>query len=43
MHEFHLLLSQAEGALVRRQGIEVTTLWRERGAFDREGAPATPR
>ena len=25
-----------ERSLVRKQGIEVTTLWRERGAFDRE-------
>jgi general secretion pathway protein K len=28
-----------ERSLVRKQGIEVTTLWRERGAFDRETAP----
>ena len=28
-----------ERSLVRKQGIEVTTLWRERGAFDREFAP----
>ena len=25
-----------ERSLVRKQGIDVTTLWRERGAFDRE-------
>lgn len=28
-----------ERSLVRKQGIEVTTLWRERGAFDRESPP----
>lgn len=27
-----------ERSLVRKQGIDVTTLWRERGAFDREAA-----
>ena len=32
-----------ERSLVRRQGIEVATLWRERGALDRQGAPDTPR
>jgi general secretion pathway protein K len=35
-----------ERSLVRKQGIEVTTLWRERGAFDREttqSAPQAPR
>ncbi|MBV7540112.1 type II secretion system minor pseudopilin GspK [Acidovorax sp. sic0104] len=30
-----------ERSLVRKQGIEVTTLWRERGAFDREFGPET--
>ncbi|WP_082517120.1 type II secretion system minor pseudopilin GspK [Acidovorax sp. Leaf78] len=30
-----------ERSLVRKQGIEVTTLWRERGAFDRESGPGT--
>ena len=30
-----------ERSLVRKQGIDVTTLWRERGAFDRENALAT--
>lgn len=28
-----------ERSLVRRVGVEVTTLWRERGAFDREPTP----
>ncbi len=35
-----------ERSLVRKQGIDVTTLWRERGAFDRESplaAAAPPR
>lgn len=31
-----------ERSLVRKQGIEVTTLWRERGAFDRETAQSMP-
>ncbi|PJI99073.1 general secretion pathway protein K [Acidovorax sp. 69] len=31
-----------ERSLVRKQGIEVTTLWRERGAFDRETTQFTP-
>ena len=31
-----------ERSLVRKQGIEVTTLWRERGAFDRENRPGQP-
>ena len=31
-----------ERSLVRKQGIEVTTLWRERGAFDRENAQPMP-
>jgi general secretion pathway protein K len=30
-----------ERSLVRKQGIEVTTLWRERGAFDRETTHST--
>ena len=32
-----------ERSLVRKQGIEVTTLWRERGAFDRENTGAAPQ
>ena len=31
-----------ERSLVRKQGIEVTTLWRERGAFDRENPQMAP-
>ena len=31
-----------ERSLVRRQGIDVTTLWRERGAFDRETTQTLP-
>ncbi len=32
-----------ERSLVMRQGATVTTLWRERGAFDREPAPPAPQ
>ena len=32
-----------ERSLVRKQGIEVTTLWRERGAFDRETTQGLPQ
>lgn len=32
-----------ERSLVRKQGIEVTTLWRERGAFDRETPQLAPQ
>ncbi|MFY3383476.1 type II secretion system minor pseudopilin GspK [Paracidovorax sp. MALMAid1276] len=32
-----------ERSLVRRQGTEVTTLWRERGAFDRDSPLAAPQ
>ena len=31
-----------ERSLVRKQGIDVTTLWRERGAFDRETTQTLP-
>ena len=31
-----------ERSLVRKQGIEVTTLWRERGAYDRDTAQSMP-
>lgn len=31
-----------ERSLVRKQGIEVTTLWRERGAFDRDTVQSMP-
>jgi general secretion pathway protein K len=31
-----------ERSLVRKQGIEVTTIWRERGAFDRDAAQSMP-
>ena len=32
-----------ERSLVRKIGMEVTTLWRERGAFDRETADTPPQ
>lgn len=32
-----------ERSLVRKQGIDVVTLWRERGAFDRETGPEAQR